>query len=116
MSRSPRVPAGPNDAKVHCADCLHCKEFKATAPAGTYTLRVRCSKGHWRRGLNGRLEATYSLHTLLARCVPACPDYESTSDDVAERDAFLAGLARELPVEPIVYQPDGRRATHAGRV
>lgn len=124
MSRSPRVPKGPAkvtrprapvDAIIRCADCLHCQQFREVGAKGRYVLKVRCAMARWRRGKHDRLEATYSLHTLMARCVDACLDYESTSDDANQREAYLAGLAKDLPVELIVYAPDGRRVALAAR-
>ena len=93
--------------QIRCADCLHCKVFKDSEPSGRYVLRVRCDKQNWVRGKNGRIKATYHLHTLMGRRMDACPDYDSLSEGEDDRDAYLRALAEDLPVEKYVYNPDG---------
>jgi hypothetical protein len=92
--------------EVACADCVHCKVFKETSPSGSYVLRVRCAKDRWRKGKEQTV-ATYHFHTVLRRRVPGCPDYGSLSDGRSDHADYLAQLADELPVEVIVYAPDG---------
>ena len=110
---SPR-PAGAPRATCHrpngipCADCEHCRTYREAAHDcnGGYLLKVRCAKLHWRKGKD-QYEATYHLHTVLRRVVPACPDYASLSDDDHDRARYLDALAADLPVERIVYSADG---------
>ena len=103
-----RAATPDTPSPIPCADCLHCKVFKQTDPSsGRYILRVRCDRKHWVRGRRDRVEATYHLHTLLARRVPSCPDYESLSEDDDERQAYLNQLAEDLPCERYQYEPDG---------
>jgi hypothetical protein len=92
---------------IRCADCLFCQGFKEFARSGRYILKVRCAKGNWHRGKDGRLAATYDLHTLMARRVQKCPEYESLSDSDEERERFLAELGPSLPIERHIYNPDG---------
>jgi hypothetical protein len=100
---------------VVCADCTHCKVFKETAASGRYVLRVRCTRERWRRGKDGTVVATYHFHTVLRRRVQGCPDYLSLSDGPEDRAEYLDQLADELPVERIVYEPDGEPADLVGR-
>ena len=92
---------------IRCADCLYCQQFKDFARSGRYILKVRCAKGHWRRGRDDRLAATYDLHTLMERRVHKCPDYLSQSDDDEDRARYLAELRESLPIERHIYEPDG---------
>ena len=105
----PRPATGTPKAKaIQCADCEHCRTYReiAQGSSGRYLLKVRCAKVHWRKGKD-QFEATYHLHTVLRRVVPACADYESISDDDQDRARYLAALAADLPVERIAYNPDG---------
>jgi len=103
-------PAGatPKAKAIQCADCEHCRTYREVSQgsSGRYLLKVRCAKAHWRKGKD-QFEATYHLHTVLRRVVPACADYESISDSDQDRDRYLAALAADLPAERIVYNPDG---------
>jgi hypothetical protein len=92
---------------IHCADCEHCKVVREYAPSGRYILRVRCAQGHWRRGKDGTTEATYYLHTVLRRKVPACTDYTSLSEDDDDRRKYVEDLECNLPVGRVVFNPDG---------
>ena len=94
-------------AQIRCADCEHCRTFRDTRDSGRYTLKVRCTKGHWRRGRDRQLEATYQMHTVLRRVVPTCADYASLSDDEQDRALYLNTLEDDLPVERIVYDVNG---------
>lgn len=95
---------------IRCADCAHCKVFKHASESGRYILRVRCARDHWRRGKDGTVIATYHYHTVLRRSVSACPDYVSLSANDDDRRAYLDDLACTLPVEKLVYDPDGSLA------
>ena len=97
----------PSTPMIRCADCLHCQQYKEFARSGRYILKVRCAKGNWHRGKDSRLAATYDLHTLMARRVQKCPEYESLSDSDEERERFLAELGPSLPIERHIYNPDG---------
>jgi hypothetical protein len=84
--------------------------FREFSRTGTYVQKVRCTRGHWRRYHDDRLEATYLLHTLLRRVVQDCPDYASTSEDDADRTQYLDALVEDLPAEKLVFRPDGSLA------
>lgn len=90
--------------RIVCAECLHCKMFKETNRQGCYILKVRCAKKHWFRG---KTEVTLDLHLASLRHRNACPDYESTSDDEADRLRYIAGLDDFLPIERHIFNPDG---------
>ncbi len=97
----------PTAAEIRCADCLFCRQFKEFARSGRYILKVRCAKGNWHRGKDSRAAATYDLHTLPARRVKKCPEYESLSENDADRDRYLAELRDSLPLERHIYNADG---------
>jgi hypothetical protein len=89
-----------------CADCLHAKLFKdVSASTGRYLLKVRCSRGHWPSGR--KHGGAVDLHRILSRRKHNCPDYSSMSDDDEDRKRYLADLARDLPYERILYEPNG---------
>jgi hypothetical protein len=99
------VPAKSKKNPVFkCAECLHCKVFKQTAPSGRYILMCRCSKKYWRRG---RVEDTCELHLVGYRRRDLCPDYESTSETDEERREYIRSLPDFLPNERHVHEPDG---------
>ncbi len=90
---------------VKCADCLHAKQFREVNEAtGCYVLKVRCAKGHWARS---RTQGACDLFRVLARRSSKCRDYLSMSDTDEERKEYLQGLSATLPLERIVYDPDG---------
>jgi len=89
---------------IVCAECLHCTQFRETAKSGRYILKARCAKGHWRKG---KWEETCELHRVAERGRRDCPDYESTSDDEASCQAYLANLEELLPDERHIHEPDG---------
>jgi hypothetical protein len=99
----------PQDKQlIKCADCLHAKQFREVNEAtGYYVLKVRCSKGHWRKG---RKHGDCDLFRILARRSHKCQDYVSMSETEEERKEFLRALAATLPLEQIVYRPDGEPA------
>jgi hypothetical protein len=93
------------EGMIRCADCRFCKQFKEVNEAtGRYVLKVRCTKGHW---LRGRKLGDTDLFRVLTRRTPKCGDYQSMSEDDADRQRFLEQLARDLPLERIIYEPDG---------
>ena len=97
----------PATAPIPCADCLYCKVFKDVSRSGRYILKVRCAKSLWRRGKDQRLVVSYDLHTLMNRQVPACPEYESVSEDEHDRERYLFDIEQDLPLERHVYESDG---------
>ena len=99
-------------AQIRCADCEHCRTFRDTSDSGCYTLKIRCAKGHWRRGKTSQKNPTYQMHTVLRRVVPECADYASLSDDEQDRALYLDALEDDLPVERIVYDASGEPTLH----
>lgn len=89
---------------IVCAECLHCTQFRETARSGRYIMKARCTKGHWRKGTR---EETCELHRVTERGRRDCPDYESTSDDEASRQTYLANLEELLPEERHIHEADG---------
>ena len=90
---------------IKCADCLHCKQFREFNPAtGRYVLKVKCVKGHWKRG---RKHGACDLHRVMARRTRKCNDYDLMSENDEDRRQFLRDLSATLPLEQIVYEPDG---------
>jgi len=89
-----------------CADCLHAKLFKeVSGSTGRYLLKVRCSRGHWPPGR--KYGGAVDYHRILSRRKHNCPDYTSMSEDDLDRKRYLADLARDLPDERILYEPNG---------
>ncbi|MBM3957918.1 MAG: hypothetical protein FJ313_07690, partial [Gemmatimonadetes bacterium] len=91
--------------QLRCADCQNCRQFQETDPAtGRYVLKVKCIRGHW---LRGRKRGATDLYRVLSRRTPKCGDYVSMSEDAADREQFLATLSATLPLERIIFEPDG---------
>lgn len=84
---------------IFCADCIHCRQLKRSAPNGTYILEAACSRGIWKRNV--------AWHRIPFRQVDACDQYDSSSDSAQERDRFLQDLANSIPRVPTVFHPDG---------
>ena len=90
---------------IKCADCLHAKQYRAVNPAtGRYVLKVRCAMGHWRKG---RKHGECDLHRVMARRRHKCTDYVSMSKSEENRRGFLKTLSATLPLEQIVFEPNG---------
>jgi hypothetical protein len=90
---------------MKCADCLHAKQYREVNPATRrYVLKVKCTKGHWRKG---RKHGECDLHRVLARRRHKCADYVSMSDSEEDRRECLKILSATLPLEQIVYEPNG---------
>jgi hypothetical protein len=90
---------------VKCADCLHAKVFReVSGDTGRYLLKVKCAKEHWKVG---RKHGHCDLHRVLARRKHGCDDYVSMSDDDEDRRRSLQDLADSLPLERILYEPNG---------
>jgi len=46
------VDFAPDQDKIFCANCTHCKLVRVSADNGSqYYLRVRCDAGQWRKKL-----------------------------------------------------------------
>jgi hypothetical protein len=83
---------------IHCANCLHCKEFTNVSPlTGIGERRIRCAAGQWATP-SGK-EKTYSLHTALIRRMAQCAHYDSMGED--DLPEFLKTLRETLPAERI---------------
>ena len=90
---------------VKCADCKHCVQFREVDKAtGRYVVKVNCTKGHWRKG---RKHGYCDLHRVMARRRRKCGDYVSMSTSEKDRQEFLRDLAAGLPLERILYEPNG---------
>ena len=87
--------------KIYCANCLYCCLLRNTASESEehHVLRIRCSRGHWRKKLGE--EKIYKYFTILRRSMDSCPDYEPMGDP----KPFLKELRRELPLKDEEY-PD----------
>jgi hypothetical protein len=93
---------------IKCCDCEFAKQYREVNQAtGRYVLKVRCSKGHWKRG---RKHGDCDLHRVLARRSAKCRDYVSMSESEEERKQYLLTLAETLPLERIVYETGGEPA------
>jgi hypothetical protein len=97
-----------SSSSIRCADCAHCKQFREVDYAtGRYILKVKCTKGHWKRG---RKRGAVDLYRVMARRMQKCMDYDSMSDNEQDRTRYLRDLAASLPLERIVYEGDGEPA------
>jgi hypothetical protein len=84
--------------KVYCANCAFCVVFKqAVAQRDSYVLRVRCSKGMWKK--RSGEEKIYKYFTIIRRTREACPCYDPMGDE----KAFIKELRRNLPVKDEIY-------------
>lgn len=100
----------PNEGKgvIKCADCLHCKQFREVNEAtGQYLLKVKCARGHWQVG---RKHGHCDLHRIMAKRKHKCPDYSSMSGSDNDRREYLKGLSATLPLERVIYEPNGEPA------
>ena len=103
MSKTETIPI--EAPLIKCADCLHAKQYREVNPAtGRYVLKVRCDKEHWRKG---RKHGDCPLHRTLARRRHKCGDFVSMSDNDEDRREYLKTLSATLPLEQIVYEPNG---------
>lgn len=90
---------------VKCADCLNAKVYREVAPdTGRFLLKVKCVKGHWKQG---RKHGACDLHRATAKRRHGCKDYRTMSDSEEDRLRYLKDLANDLPLERILYEPDG---------
>ena len=99
-------------AKIHCANCLHCKEFTHVSDlTGARERRVKCTAGQWATPA-GR-EKTYPLHTVLNRKTYQCDHYESMGEE--DLKEYLVDLRNNLPAERIVEMPGDEDSARAAR-
>jgi len=90
---------------VKCAECMHAKVYREFAPdTGRYVLKVNCVNGHWKIG---RKHGACDLHRVMARRKHGCKDYLSSSENEEDRSRFLGDLATSLPIERVLYEPNG---------
>lgn len=90
---------GNSTLAIHCANCLHCKEFfEVSELTGSRERRVRCAAGKWVTAAGRR--KTYSLHTLLSRRMESCDRYDSMGED--DLQEFLDTLKTTLPADRVV--------------
>lgn len=95
--------------RIRCADCAHCLQYRQVDEStGRYVLKVKCRKGHWKRG---RKHGAVDLHRVLARRMQKCMDYNSMSEDDQDREQYLRDLAATLPLERIIYDPTANQST-----
>ena len=113
QGKAPREGSGgrgathtPPSNLIKCAECFHCKQFRAVQPGdrGRYYLKTRCAAGNWRRGSK---PITIHIHRVLSKSRHVCGDYESTSRSPGDRLAYLFTLRQTLPMEAHMYEPDG---------
>ena len=84
--------------KVYCANCAYCTVFKKkVGRIGSYVLRVRCSKGMWKKS-SGE-EKIYKYFTIVRRTRTACLHYDPMGDE----KAFIKELRKSLPVKDEIY-------------
>ena len=84
--------------KVYCANCASCVVLKqAVGQMGSYVLRVRCSKGVWKK--RSGEEKIYKYFTIIRRTQTICSHY----DPMGEEKAFIKELRKSLPVKDEIY-------------
>jgi hypothetical protein len=84
--------------KLYCANCAHCVVFKqAVGQVGSYVLRVRCSKGMWKK--RSGEEKVYKYFTIVRRTKTVCLYY----DPMGEEKTFIEELRKSLPVKDEIY-------------
>jgi hypothetical protein len=87
------------DAKINCANCLHCVLFKSqTGVDSQYVLRVRCTQKQWKKKLGE--EKVYKYFTVARRTVDECEQYESMGD----MKSYLKDLRKSLPIKDEIYK------------
>ncbi len=84
--------------KIYCANCSYCVLFKKpVGDTGAYVLRVRCSKGMWKK--RSGEEKVYKYFTLIRRTMATCPHY----DPMGEVIEYIQELRKNLPVKDEIY-------------
>lgn len=99
MASCQGAPNNADEAKIYCANCIHCKVVPCSAAEErTYYLRVRCDAGKWKKKLGD--EKLYKYFTVARRSVEFCDAYEP----MGETREFLRELKRSLPIRDEAYQ------------
>ncbi len=94
----PAVETGMRtEARIFCANCIHCKLVPSPSGNGRYRLRVRCDAGKWRKPLGE--EKIYKYFTVARRSIESCDAYE----DMGEVDEYLHDLRSFLPTSDEEY-------------
>jgi hypothetical protein len=84
--------------KVYCANCAHCLVFKQPIEiANAYVLRVRCSKGMWKK--KSGEDKVYKYFSIVRRTMDHCDCYDPMGDE----KAFIKELRKNLPVKDEIY-------------
>jgi hypothetical protein len=84
--------------KIYCANCAHCIVFKQPIEiASAYVLRVRCSKGMWKK--KSGEEKVYKYFSIVRRTMDQCHCYDPMGDE----KAFIKELRKNLPVKDEIY-------------
>lgn len=83
--------------KVYCANCKHCKLVRTVTNDGKYLLRVRCSKGKWKKKLGE--EKMYRYCTVIRRSLDNCDSYNPMGDS----RIFMRELRESLPLKDEEY-------------
>lgn len=87
-----------SDKKVFCANCEHCKLVKVPLGNGSqYVLRVRCSKGQWKK--KSGEEKLHKYFTLARRVMDGCPHYSP----MGSAREFIRELKAALPTRDEIY-------------
>ncbi len=85
-------------SKIYCANCSNCvliRHFKNKD--GQYVLRVRCTKGMWKKKLGD--EKLYKYFSVGRRTMSDCEHYE----EMGELKQYLKDLRKNLPVKDELY-------------
>jgi hypothetical protein len=84
--------------KIYCANCSHCVLFKQhVGQTSSYVLRVRCSKGMWKK--QSGEEKIYKYFTIVRRTVASCENYDAMGDE----KTFIRELRKSLPIKDEIY-------------
>jgi hypothetical protein len=99
MRRIGRVEKGTRcQEKIYCANCSYYVLFKKpVGDNGAYVLRVRCSKGMWKK--HSGEEKVYKYFTLIRRTMAACPHYDPMGDELE----YIRELRKSLPIKDEIY-------------
>jgi hypothetical protein len=86
------------EGKIYCANCAHCVVFKLPIEnTKAYVLRVRCSKGVWKKKSGD--EKIYKYFSIVRRIMDTCEFYDAMGDE----HSFLKELKRSLPIKDEIY-------------
>lgn len=84
--------------KIYCANCSHCVVFKQrVGETDSYVLRVRCSKGMWKK--RSGEEKIHKYFTIIRRTLKQCEYY----DPMGSVESYLKELRKNLPVTDEIY-------------